>query len=328
MNENQSAARHARRFLAEHVRSDWDWPSVLPAQPFSDERPDSPLEYRERYYGTTSGSESGLGEPEVAGAKDPYKFDSPDSIATAIWERREQRKRKRQQAFEDECRWNEGMAVFAKRRDVWTGAVASGANGKMEVEGEAEGDAEAEQRKLKKQGDDRQGVGATVTHRSPTTSSSESAMMSTAPSTPIRPPDGGLLIPIAKPMLASNAIRKSITPKAYPDIYNKVVLSSRTPSVPINLADMTKAIVQGWKDNGEWPPKTTPLDPLMGKRKSALDGVHHSPKEVNRINPEATFLSNHPHVKKGVESVKRVFRLSGSQGSGSSQHTPGPGEVG
>ncbi|KAH7061554.1 hypothetical protein B0J12DRAFT_565000 [Macrophomina phaseolina] len=113
------------------------------------------------------------------------------------------------------------------------------------------------------------------------------------------------LVPLAPPLLPHNAIRQSITPKAYPDIYGKIVVAGQTPKVPINLAHMTRALVQGWKDDGEWPPRPGPADPLMGRKKVALAGGrvgtgHHG-----------EFLAHHPHLQKGVESVKKVFRLSG-----------------
>ncbi|KAF2470614.1 uncharacterized protein BDR25DRAFT_225070 [Lindgomyces ingoldianus] len=114
-------------------------------------------------------------------------------------------------------------------------------------------------------------------------------------------------VPLATPMLANNSIRNSITPKIYSDIYNKIVVSSRTPSVPINLSDMTRALVQGWKDNGEWPPKAGPLDPLAGRKRAAIVGV----KMDKGVLHTEEFLSHHPHVKKGMDSVKRMLHLNG-----------------
>ncbi|CAI7573794.1 unnamed protein product [Penicillium manginii] len=65
-----------------------------------------------------------------------------------------------------------------------------------------------------------------------------------------------LLIPVAPPLLSpSNPIRATINPSIYPSIYTKVVVQGMTPTVPVNLADLTKAMVQGWKADGQWPPK-------------------------------------------------------------------------
>ncbi|KAL4920197.1 hypothetical protein BDW62DRAFT_24279 [Aspergillus aurantiobrunneus] len=68
------------------------------------------------------------------------------------------------------------------------------------------------------------------------------------------------LIPVVpSPISTSNPIRASITSAMYPSIYSKVVIQGLTPTVPINLADMTKSMVQGWKADGQWPPKPQSL---------------------------------------------------------------------
>ncbi|KAK8183858.1 hypothetical protein BC567DRAFT_156207 [Phyllosticta citribraziliensis] len=114
-------------------------------------------------------------------------------------------------------------------------------------------------------------------------------------------------LPIAPRILPHNPIRDSITPRSYPDIYSKIVLQSQTPKVPINLKDMTTALVSGWKADGEWPPKPSHADPLVGAARGG-----NSSSKTGRT---GVFLSHHPHVKRGVESVRKVFRLSGSGGS-------------
>lgn len=64
------------------------------------------------------------------------------------------------------------------------------------------------------------------------------------------------LIPVAPPFISSaNPVRATITPSIYPSIYTKVVVQGMTPTIPVNLADLTKAMVQGWKADGQWPPK-------------------------------------------------------------------------
>jgi len=42
----------------------------------------------------------------------------------------------------------------------------------------------------------------------------------------------------------------------YGSLYDKVVAQSLQPSCPVNLADMLRACVVGWKRDGEWPPKS------------------------------------------------------------------------
>ncbi|KAL5118239.1 hypothetical protein ACEQ8H_003911 [Pleosporales sp. CAS-2024a] len=115
-------------------------------------------------------------------------------------------------------------------------------------------------------------------------------------------PDAVDLLPVAPRLLPDNPIRTDITPRAYPDIFQKIVVSSRTPSVPINLADMTRALVQGWKDSDEWPPRAALRDPLVGKKRPVTAASAHP--------HHAAFINRHPHLEKGVDSVKRILHLN------------------
>jgi hypothetical protein len=75
-------------------------------------------------------------------------------------------------------------------------------------------------------------------------------------------------IPVAPSLLpATNPIRASITPAAYKTIYDKVVIQSLSPSCPVNLKDIMHSCVQGWKRDGEWPPKGTAPEPMLAGRK-------------------------------------------------------------
>lgn len=310
MENNQSASRAARRFLDERVRTDWSWPDVPDPWAQSDEEVRDVTTLRERYYGDSSPSET---EDEAADGADPYKFDNPDSIGDAVELKALSRKRKRRLALEDEMKVNEGLRIFVERRDAWTG-VAS-----VKKYGTAARLANVQN-----------AVQATETERSPSITADISSSNAPTPmsvdsqaSAPTAHDDtlpttvattDEPLVPVAPRLLADNAIRKSITPRAYPDIFNKIVVSSRTPSVPINLSDMTKALVAGWKENGEWPPKATPLDPLAGKKRFALAAV--------RAENGEPFLAHHPHLQKGMESVRKIFHLNGQVKDGG--HGSGP----
>ncbi|KAL8354112.1 hypothetical protein RB601_003794 [Gaeumannomyces tritici] len=64
------------------------------------------------------------------------------------------------------------------------------------------------------------------------------------------------VVPIPAPLLPpANAMRASISPAIYLSIYDKVVSHSLQPSCPINLVDMMRSCVAGWKRDGEWPPR-------------------------------------------------------------------------
>ncbi|OKL62521.1 hypothetical protein UA08_02927 [Talaromyces atroroseus] len=66
------------------------------------------------------------------------------------------------------------------------------------------------------------------------------------------------MIPVMEPFIAdSNYVRSSITPAIYASLYSKVIVQGLTPTIPINLSDITRTLVAGWKSDGQWPPKPT-----------------------------------------------------------------------
>ncbi|PSN63657.1 hypothetical protein BS50DRAFT_85785 [Corynespora cassiicola Philippines] len=288
MDINQTATRSARRFLDERVRNDWDWPNTPDFWSHSDEEVRGATEFRERYYGDSSDRDRDSDNDGGATAN-PYKFDSPDAIGDVVESKALKRKRKRKAALEEEMEYNEGLVCFVRRRDAWTGAAAVQKYGIHHTTDEP------------KVQDESLSTAETLE-----TADAEEPAAKGDP-----PPTVETLCPLAPTLLAGNAVRNSIGPKTYSDIYNKVVMSSRTPSVPINLSDMTKALVQGWKDSGEWPPKAAPLDPLVGRKKAFAS--KRAPVSVRADNHDGPFLSHHPHMKKGMESVKRILHLNGAR---------------
>ncbi|KAK7189179.1 hypothetical protein DPSP01_005430 [Paraphaeosphaeria sporulosa] len=314
MENNQSASRAAQRFLMDRVRTDWSWPDTPDAWSQSDEEVRGVTSFRERFYGTSSPSET---EAEGADGSDPYKFDSPDSIGDAVEQKAQRKKRQRRIALEEEMKVNEGLRTFVERRDAWTG-VAS-----VHKYGTAGRPAKTQTATQTAQAERSPSISADISSSNAPTPMSVDSQASAAAAhdesfrTAVATTDEPL-VPVAPRLLADNAVRKSITPRAYPDIFNKIVVSSRTPSVPINLADMTKALVAGWKENGEWPPKAAPLDPLAGKKRAALAAV--------RAENGEPFLAHHPHLQKGMDSVRKIFHLNGQ--AKESGHGSGPANAG
>jgi hypothetical protein len=277
MENNLTAARASRRFLEERLRNDWQYPDVPAIWSASDEEVRDAVEFRERYYGE---SESGDSDNEDEG-DGPYKFDNPDSIAVAVASTRDARRKRRRERMEREMKENEGLRIWVERRDTWTGATS-----------------------VKKYGTSRQrqpdrstsAEGYSSEEHAPTPSGSESQSLHSAPQ------DTSDLVPVAPRLLDENPIRASITPKTYRDIYQKIVVSSRTPSVPINLADMTKALVQGWKDSDEWPPRAGAVDPLAGKKRPSTGTASNG--------HQAGFIHRHPHLEKSVDGMKKILHLN------------------
>jgi len=288
MESNQTAARAARRFLDDRIRTDWSYPHVPPEWSASDEEVRNAQGFRERFYGDSESSDShNEREEEEATEARPYKFDSPDSIGNALAQTREARIKRRRERLEAEMHENPGLRLWVERRDRWTGAAS-----------------------VRKYGARRR--------RAPMPTTTAPASDEDTPSGSDRPSSDSTLpaeantetcdvVPVAPRLLDNNPIRASITPKAYTDIYQKIVVSSRTPSVPINLADMTKALVQGWKDSDEWPPRAAMLDPLAGKKRTITSAT---------ANGQHGFLDRHPHLEKSVDSVKRILHLNGGHTEG------------
>lgn len=289
MESNQTAARAAKRFLEDRIRNDWSYPDVPLQWSASDEEVRDARDFRERYYGE---SESGSSDNEEEAG--PYKFDSPDSIGNAVAQTREARRRRRRDRLELEMQENEGLRIWVERRDLWTGAAAVKKYGTRR------------RRATNKRVDSGPDIEGQI-HEDDTPPDSD------PPSPDSTFAETFDVVPLAPRLLDSNPIRASVTPKAYPDIYQKIVVSARTPSVPINLADMTKSLVQGWKDSDEWPSRAALQDPLVGTKRSITGAA------VN--GHDFGFIHRHPHLEKSVDSVKRILHLNG--GHHGTEHAEG-----
>jgi len=353
---SQQAVREITRKLQEAVRSDWEYPQPSIHTAISPSAGE-PSEYRERYYGSTDDSDEEEGgqndhesqESSEDEEQDPYQFDSPDSVGKTVERKLQRRKTRKHKALEEELQYNEGLCFFLHRRNAWTGAMTE-----TEIE---------TQRSLQDQ------AALNSPHRALSTSSDSS---DTAPSPDSLPNASGdnpdnttftlpatitayhsdpfqsptnpesitdVLIPACTPIISpSNPIRASMMSRPHSELYEKVVRDNRSPAIPINLAHMTNVIVQGWKDEGNWPPKNGLPEPSIAMRRDGGGGVmvRMVRKETGTVHrsrdgglvDEGTaaaasdgkgVLGGRGRLKQGVDSMKRVFRLSGgSSNSGKS----------
>lgn len=121
------------------------------------------------------------------------------------------------------------------------------------------------------------------------------------------------LIPVAPPFISStNPIRATIGPSIYPSIYTKVVVQGMTPTVPVNLADLTKAMVQGWKADGQWPPKPAVSSIVLQDDatvpKTGADRAADAPTTSRRKNSitnamrKVFHIGSHPFHRRGSSS--------------------------
>ncbi|KAL9132088.1 MAG: hypothetical protein Q9217_000124 [Psora testacea] len=235
---NEQAVREAKCEIKSKLREDWEWPFPSSSCILTTCFPPDGDGIEWRERASDSEICS-LTEPS-----DPYKFDTPDAVSPPIVGT----KIKRAEMFNDEMTWNEGLRNFVERRDAWTGARTQPTQHPSGTPTSSSGNAQPD--------------GNTISS-------------STSPS-PSTPPER--LVPVVPPILApENIVRASITPQAYPSIYSKIVIQGLAPNIPINLSDMVAAMVQGWKKDGEWPPKgeveRNGIAVMGGGRKLAKRGV-------------------------------------------------------
>ncbi|EME49474.1 hypothetical protein DOTSEDRAFT_68291 [Dothistroma septosporum NZE10] len=250
-----------------------------------------PLNWREREY--SSNDDSDMEHERSHAATDSKssskgsvsKFDSPDSVGAQLTNCQLAKKRKRWQALEEEMGWNDGLSHWMRRRDAWCGARTAAEARMLEnsQHGHLSGSASASI-----SSSPRTSTSSTPAedHSTPGSTPSASPGLSTRSMaiahTVISPAE--ILVPVAQPLLPDHPIRRKITPNMFPEIYTKIILQSRTPSVPINLQILVTALVQGWKDDGEWPPKGGPLEKSIGRKKASHTGsLKEGVKRVLRI---------------------------------------------
>ncbi|KAL8673091.1 MAG: hypothetical protein Q9168_002474 [Polycauliona sp. 1 TL-2023] len=97
-----------------------------------------------------------------------------------------------------------------------------------------------------------------------------------------------------------------ITPVLYPTLYSKCIVQSLAPSFPINLSHIVGSLVQGWKDEGEWPPKSTVEEDANARgRKGSLRGKMKSLRID--IEGNGTQVGLERVARRSVGKVKRVL---------------------
>lgn len=204
------------------------------------------------------------------------KLEATDNTTkSSILEKRALRRR----AARDEMAWNEGLACFEARRNAWTGAKTVRVRSKpvslppvsprsprrfffrRSISGSPPSPALMNQNPL---GDSPSG---TISDTS-SIAKDDKDLKKQGSGDSDRISDRLLpvetLLPIPHPILPPhNSFRASITPSIYLSLYDKVILNNLQPSCPINLADMIRSCVTGWKRDGEWPPKPSAPEPIV-----------------------------------------------------------------
>ena len=296
-----------RRFLDEKVENTWEWPKPPNAPAgFVDYLKDTGREAtrwkeRDEWLSNTNDTDD---EPSMPTAASPdtvspvgsFKFESPDDVGDSIKRRELERKRRRERKLQAELAYNEGLQCFTARRDAWTGARRVPRNPESKTSSRTLTSAIA---------DLELSPPPTVESQDENDENDDNDSSNS---------DFDIEIPVAPPILPPNSgMRSNITPAAYNTIYDKVILQSVSPSCPVNLQDVISACVQGWKRDGEWPPKSTIVHPpsasAPNKRKgrklsvAGIFGLSRIAKEIAEDEKEKEKASEEGGLRRGLQKM-------------------------
>ena len=307
--KSQKAAQLAKQELLSKVREDWVWPPIAES-PCLRQALNLPTE-SSAWQARKDGFETDL-SPEEALKINPYQYESADAVKVPLTVARskESKKRKRREMLWEEMGWNEGLRCFVERRNLWCGARECQSDSPVGLRGEnnsnvrsanevgpSERDVLSKRNAIDGPSDPMKGFKADTFGRDDASSSVPLALEN---------PLNRTLVPLAPPIFQpDNVVRASITPATYPSIYSKIVIQGLTPTVPINLHDIVGALVKGWKDNDEWPPKNEVERAAMAEGDDGLEGLGAS---------MSTGMKN--GVRKRMGKVKRALHLSSNLNGG------------
>ncbi|KAI0137181.1 hypothetical protein BJ170DRAFT_46893 [Xylariales sp. AK1849] len=243
--------------------------------------------------------QSDLSDDDAPISPSAYRFDNPDTVGETVHASALEKRAKRRRAIRKEEEWNSGLACFNARRDAWTGART--ARVKLKAPSPPASPFSAARRmsffrfgaSSSPPKSPSSPLSPTATHMSGDTTAVASSDGETKEKERSPKPDSSLypvetLLPIPPPLLPpANPMRASITPAAYGAIYDRIVLNSMTPSCPINLADVIRSCVAGWKRDGEWPPRAAdapaPVVAVRKKKRNSNAGHPQSPSMGRRM---------------------------------------------
>ncbi|KAL2018543.1 hypothetical protein VTK56DRAFT_755 [Thermocarpiscus australiensis] len=275
--EQTTAEDHGQRDPGEEADSESDAESVYSTVS------EDPVHFRPRAEWTSDLSD----EDERRTPASPFRFDSPEAVGSAVRTSIETRRTRRRRALRKDATWNPGLACFEARRNAWTGARTVRVKPKPPCPVSPSSARRFFWRHHRTESSASQNSGdassspptptsplqPTASHTSQHTdtpisrqSSLPSSVNSTTgvqrtPSQESAPPVPypiETLLPLPPPLLPpQNPMRASVTPSMYGSLYDKVVVQGLQPSCPVNLSDMVRACVVGWKRDGEWPPRSS-----------------------------------------------------------------------
>ncbi|KAI1388464.1 uncharacterized protein F4822DRAFT_402916 [Hypoxylon trugodes] len=280
-------------------------------------------------------------DDNIPGSPSAYRFDNPDAVGVSVKAAAIAKSAKRRRDLRSEMEWNKGLACFNARRDAWTGAKAARVRPKVvpptptspaakriswwhvSVASTPSSPTESTNVTMPLSPIATRTSGDTTVATSSDTEYRDSRVKEDTSAYPVE-----TLIPIPEPLLpAVTPMRTSITPAAYPTIYDKIVLQSATPSCPINLSDVVRSCVTGWRRDGEWPPRSMEPPPVVAvrrkKKESSPDSKNHNKRiSINFLGrrlsvgaePSSPVVESTPHHPEKEEpcpmSTNKAFRKS------------------
>lgn len=228
---------------------------------------------------------SELSDDDTPGVSSAYRYDTPDTVGPTIQATTQAKSAEIRRAIREEESWNSGLACFNARRDVWTNAKTARVKPKPSSPPTSPVSPTRRMSFFR--------FASASSPVSPGVPLSPSATRTSGDTTAVTSSDGDskehptkadssqypieTLLPIAPPLLPpANPMRASIIPASYPNLYDRIIVHSLTPSCPVNLADVLKSCVVGWKRDGEWPPRAAEVPPVVAVRKKKPERPTHS----------------------------------------------------
>lgn len=275
----------------------------------------------------------------------PFSPGGHSIVDGPIQKRTLDRRSRRRRELQQQTAWNDGLACFEARRNAWTGAKT------VRVRSKPPSPASASPR-LPRRFFFRHSIstsppasipGAVVHTVEPIGAISDAsssakdhekelktrmARDSTVPDAPtLQSYPVETLVPVAQPLLPpNNSLRASITPALYVSLYDKVVVNNLQPACPVNLSDMLRSCVAGWKRDGEWPPRSTAADSTLAIRrhkKTAASTSEHGGNTARRISLGFLWRERDDEYRAG-KGIRRS--LQRALGIGLAPGSPGCGE--
>lgn len=317
-----------KKYLAERIRQDWTWEWPRPENSSSEASPAVEAEpvasqkievadpeyerwkERDEWLSNASEEEESAGMPHSVSSPDtpstrhsPYRFENPEGVGDTVKRTQHDRKQRRKKRLAEELAWNDGLACFTARRDAWTCA-----------------------RRVSRASMGFSRVNTNKTIKRSSLSSEDGGSSTAIEHEEDDKWEDDTEVPVADPIIPpENAMRASITPTSYNTIYDKVVVQALTPSCPMNLKDVTRSCVQGWKRDGEWPPKSSVPDlPKKKGRKMSVASLFGMEKRDDPVKEnDGDKVERKPSGSAIRKSLQKILSLGHSGNKDSAQHSNG-----